>query len=93
MAELGESNESCELVCRVTWLMGCNGLLSYRGLSECEGGMELRIGEGLRLTYSWMTWSDHVSINLKEYFTRAMSMRYTRLASGDVIVLRSDGLI
>jgi len=23
-----------------------------RGLSECGGGMELRIGEGLRLTYS-----------------------------------------
>ena len=38
--------------------------------------------------------SDQVSIDLKEYLlaTLAISIRYTRLASGKVIFLTSDGL-
>ena len=65
-----------------------------RGLSRCGGGMALRIGEGLRLTNSWMTSSDQVSIDLKEYLlaTLAISIRYARLASGEVMFLSSDGL-
>ena len=65
-----------------------------RVLSKCGGGMALRIGEGLRLTNSWMTSSDQVSIDLKEYLlaTLAISIRNTRLASGEVMFLSSDGL-
>ena len=89
---------------RVSWsavstassgVMGCP-MEGESGLSKCGGGIELRprMGEGLRLTYSWMTSSDHVSIDLKEYLlaTLAMSMRYARLAFGEVMIVSSDGL-
>ena len=88
------SRVSWSAVSTGSWdVMGCPKE-EGRGLSKCGGGMALRMGEGLRLTYSWITSSDHVSIDLKEYLlaTLAMSMRYTRLASGEVMFLSSDGL-
>jgi hypothetical protein len=44
--------------------------------SEVGGGIEVKIGEGLRVTYSWIASSAHVSRDLKQYLfeIRAMSM-------------------
>lgn len=54
----------------------------------------VRMGEGLRLTYSCIASSAHVSRDLKEYLfdTLAISMRSVRFAFGEVIILNSGGL-
>ena len=59
-----------------------------------SGGTPVRMGDGLRFTYSWMASSAQVSRDLKEYLldTLAMSMRWLRLAFAPVIILSSGGL-
>jgi hypothetical protein len=61
---------------------------------EVGGGVELRIGEGFRVTYSWIASSAHVSRDLKEYLfeIRAMSMSWVKSALGELTIRRSGGL-
>lgn len=52
------------------------------------------IGEGFRLTYSWIASSAHVSVLLNAYLLdiRAMATSWSRSAEGLVTTLSSEGL-
>jgi hypothetical protein len=59
-----------------------------------DKGFEERMGDGFRLTYSWIASKDQLSRDLKEYLfdTFAMSIRRGSGAFGECTIANSCGL-
>lgn len=58
--------------------------LAWEKVCTVPVGIAVRIGDGFRLTYTWMASRDHVSIDLNEYLfeMRAMSISCVSGAMG-----------